>query len=139
MRTPILALTALLLALLVLVPAASAQDLPDAIDDPVEAVTPQDPAADPAPAAEAPAGPSETGPIAGIADATFDEDDATGQGARASGGPAVAATPSVGGTGELPFTGSDSRQVLLLMLVGLTTILGGFVASLWASASETRH
>ncbi len=135
-RTSILfALVALLLALPSSALAVDAGE-PEMMEDPVEAMEPEIELAEPtAPAADDVAAQGNAVPEAGaVGDSNADDD----PGVQSSGA-TVAPAASVGsGSGQLPFTGLDSRQLLQLFLVGSVLLSGGVVSLAWASArSET--
>lgn len=133
MRTLMTFIALLLLAIACLLPStAAAQDVPDAIEDPVEAMEPEiDAGPAPGPTAEPDAGIAaqggvvEGGPgsVAGIAEANVDS--------PASRAPAA---PARIGSGSLPFTGVDSGSLTMLFLVGALLVLGGVTAVSWARA-----
>jgi hypothetical protein len=126
------ALLALALAALAVAPgAALADDLPDAIDDPAVAVAPQPDPGPVEPAAPTPA--PEVDDTAPEVEIQADAADAV-PASRVVRAP-VAAT-QVSTTGSLPFTGSDSRQLAMLLLVGLVAGCGGAVALAWARVAD---
>jgi len=117
-----------LMALLPATATAAAAE-PQAIDDPVEAVAP--PAA-PVPSAEVavaavPAGDAPVSPAAAepLPDATPVASEDRG------------AVPSIDATvsGDLPLTGPDPRQLILLLVVGSVLVCGGITAVTYARAT----
>ena len=127
-RIASLLLPVALVAALVVPSSALAVDAqPEAIDDPPAAFEPE----------------VEDGGIAEIAldpDATTPEsapDEAAVEGSGASNSPsATVATTAVtaANTGALPFTGSDPRQLVLLLLVGSLLVTAGVTALAYARA-----
>lgn len=137
--TTALALTVSLLALALVGPGTgAAQELPDAVEDPVEAVEPLDPrpAPIPQPAAPEPApAPADPGvvDVAGIAEATVEPS------RRSPAVAGVAAAPAVVPSGPLPFTGPDPRRIVLVLLVGSLLLSSGLVALAYGRASDELH
>ena len=111
---------------------ALADDLPDAIDDPVEAVMPQP---------TAPEAGADTAPDADEPDVVVKAQDESSSAAQDDRAARRASTPGYvapAPTGALPFTGADPRQIVLVLLVGLVVTSGGVVALAWARASAAR-
>lgn len=113
------------------VPAALAQELPDAIDDPAPALQPQP--ADPAPMEEDVVVEVEPDGAAAV-------EDAAGPGVAAQSRPPANANAYDPGTvvpvtGSLPFTGADPGQLVQALLVGLVLISGGVTAIVWSRAA----
>lgn len=123
---------AFVLALVVLVPAAAmaANELPEAIEDPVAAAEPEIETTEPA--VEGELGVEDAPPVEsvqGVAEARVDAMP-SGEAAATWSRTATGST----GSGSLPFTGSDSRLLILLLLVGSTCALGGVTLRGWARA-----
>jgi hypothetical protein len=133
MRTARYGFLALLAALLLAIPStALAQDAtePEMMEDPIEAMEPEVDVAEPvAPAVDEVAAQGNAIPQAdGIAEGAIAE-------TALDTGATTAPTATVGsGSGELPFTGLDSRQLLQLFLVGSVLLAGGVVSLAWAGA-----
>jgi hypothetical protein len=133
MRTSMTLIALLLLAIACLLPStAAAQDVPDAIEDPVVAMEPEiDAGPAPLPTAEPDAGIAaqggvvEGGPgsVAGIAEANV-----------VAPAPRAPALTAQNRSGLLPFTGVDSGSLTMLFLVGTLLVLGGVTAVSWARA-----
>lgn len=125
----LIAVLALLLASALAIPTvASAQDLPDVVEDPVEAIVPQEPAAGSDPVGE-PSGGEGGGGSASAAS----HDPAAATSGRTSAAPtAVPYARIAHGSGQLPFTGPRPGQLLLLAMVGSLTVLSGGLAFAWA-------
>lgn len=117
-------IVALLLVCSVLaVPASAlAGDLPDAIDDPVEAVAPQP---EPTPSAPAPAAPT-------AQDAADSAPTSPTPRATAAQSTMQASTATTVGSGSLPFTGVDDGRIALLLIVGSLAACAGVTAIAWA-------
>ena len=133
MRTlPVVLLAAFAALLLAMPTAALAQAEPDMMEDPVEAMEPEIDVADPV----APAAGDETGGVAAQNDIPAVEGlDEQPQPAAATAGAATAPSATVtAGSGQLPFTGLDSRQLLQLFLVGSVLVSGGIVSIAWGRA-----
>jgi hypothetical protein len=133
MRTSMTLIALLLLAIACLLPStAAAQDVPDAIEDPVVAMEPEiDAGPAPLPTAEPDAGIAaqggvvEGGPgsVAGIAEANV-----------VAPAPRAPALTAQNRSGLLPFTGVDSGSLTMLFLVGTLLVLGGVTAVSWSRA-----
>ncbi len=91
---------------------AMAQDVPDSIDDPMEAVLP-------------PAAPTQADEIVVAIPAK-----------RETVPVATASHASRSSVGSLPFTGTDPRQIALLLVVGAVVACGGVVCVSWARAVD---
>lgn len=126
------ALVALLLALPATSMAQGAGE-PEMMEDPIEAMEPEVDVAEPIVPADDIAAQGNAVPEAnGIADgAVADDSQVLDSGAAVA--PATS-TPVASGSGQLPFTGLDSGQLVLLFLVGSVLLSGGIVSLAWAGA-----
>lgn len=129
--------------LLVAVAPAAAQELPDAVDDPVEAVQPLAP--EPAPPRPAPRPMPEPRPapaadpdvqvavVAGVPDGTA----ATTPRAQPAVAGAAAAPREVSvPTGSLPFTGPPPGRIAFALLVGSLLVASGLVAIAYGRVAD---
>jgi hypothetical protein len=136
-RTSLLIAVASLLLMLPTTSLAQGAGEPEMMEDPVEAMEPEIDVAEPvAPAGDDVAAQGDVMPEAGgIADAGIAADPQPGSGNVAEAGPAFApTTPVASGSGQLPFTGLDSGQLMQLFLVGSVLLAGGVTALAWAGA-----
>jgi hypothetical protein len=126
-----LAIIALLLVFLPASAMAQGAGEPEMMEDPIAAMEPEVDVAEPvAPAGDDVAAQGAIPQADGIADAAV-ADDAPAPQTTAAVAPR---TPVASGSGQLPFTGVDSGQLMQLFLVGSIVLLGGVVSLAWAGA-----
>lgn len=128
-----------LVALLLVLPAnalAEGAGEPEMMEDPIEAMEPEVDVAEPvAPAGDDVAAQNDVVPQAeGIADGVVANAAEPGPRVAATGSAVAPYTPVASGSGQLPFTGLDSRQLVMLFLVGSVLLAGGVVSLAWAGA-----